>query len=99
MQCGDDGRRILVDHREQSAGWRFWRAASAFPMLDRIKTEAKVSEKRVCVMLSLLRMLFHIDFIRDVNLEAFPLSCEKGLNFVQSDHELCKRDFRRNFTS
>jgi len=41
MKSGDDSGWILVDHREQRAGWRFWGAASAFPMLDGIQTEAE----------------------------------------------------------
>jgi hypothetical protein len=28
-----------------------------------------------------------------MHLEAFPLACEKGLNFVQSSHEFFKRGF------
>jgi hypothetical protein len=36
MKSSENSRRILVDHGEQGAGWRFWSAASAFPMLDRI---------------------------------------------------------------
>src|ERR1035438_931881 len=95
MQGGDDGSRILVDHREQGAGGRFWPAASAFPMLDRIQTEAEGLGKAGLSHVELVANAFHIDFIRHMHIEAFPLSSEKSLNFVQSSHELCKRGFHR----
>src|SRR5271157_2658314 len=93
MKGGDDGGWILVDHCEQGAGWRFWRAASAFPMLDGIQTEAEGFGKAGLRHVELVANAFHIDFIRHMHLEAFPLSCEKSLNLVQSSHELFKRGF------
>src|SRR5271157_1113678 len=95
MKGGDDGGWILVDHCEQGAGWRFWRAASAFPMLDGIQTEAEGFGKAGLRHVELVANAFHIDFIRHMHLEAFPLSCEKSLNLVQSSHELFKRGFHR----
>src|ERR1035437_4442498 len=96
MKGGDDSGRILVDHREQRAGWRFWGAASAFPMLDRIQTEAEGLGKAGLRHVELVTDAFHIDFIRHMHLEAFSLSCEKGLNLIQSGHELFKCGFHHN---
>src|SRR5450755_1826362 len=91
----DDSGRILVDHGEQRAGWRFWGAASAFPMLDRIQAEAEGVGKAGLSHVELVADAFHIDFIRHMHLEAFPLSCEKSLNLIQSSHERFKRGLHR----
>src|ERR1039458_7617329 len=80
MKGGYDSRRILVDHREQRAGWSFWRAASAFPMLNRIETEAEGVGKARLSHVELVADAFHIHLIRHMHLEAFPLSCKKSLN-------------------
>src|SRR5271157_2030196 len=95
MKGGDDSGRILVDHRKQRAGWRFWRAPTAFPMLDRIQTEAEGVGKARLRHIELVADAFHVNFIRHMHLEALPLSCEKSFNLVQSGHEFFKCGFHR----
>src|ERR1019366_5584629 len=95
MEGGDDSRRILVDHREQRAGWRLWHTPSAFPMLDGIQAEAEGVGKAGLSHVELVADAFHIDFIGHVHLEALPLSCKKSLHLIQSSHELFKRSLHR----
>ena len=88
MQGCNDRDWILCDDGEEGSGRRLRRTPSAFPMLDRVERETECVRKAGLGHLQALPYAFHIDLGGQIDFVAVFLSCQEGVHFIQSGHQV-----------